>query len=1133
MSVTPNENDVLLGRGHFVNNYPGNLRFRRIANEQKPHYIAAAKRKEKRSIALGVIMEVQSSDPPGRFLIDSSGSKISVLSDGVWEVASQDKALEKVLHRMREKDGGDCLINTEKGAQEKESVAPSSVDDGLPGIDSSNFESQSERGTSELAYPVILLGSTKPQCADFEMKRCTSNHTVKNKLQHCESPKVSARERMSSLSQATDSKSKIGDDNADDGLSSADVDKPSDNIGVICSSHLDWHDDGAVADGSNTDEFRQRTKIGEPLDGIEDIPRSKLRELSLSQWINENSPKQGTSWAKGTNDASSKPVSAYVNSALLVASKVTEYLMLADQMQKNGSLSTTPLAIIKTSHIVIGVNRKHQIHHEHDTEVPPIGTDLAGVFDVDSRDTEEHEANPENDSPDIVIREIVHVNIDSPLEMDPSLGSVADRLVALGIVFVELFSFGNRIFDHEESNGINSPVNTTTLGNMNLNRTNPKSTIMHTQKKHSYEESNCPSAIVARLALLGIPHALCALVEDLLECNQEEFCRDDAYRSFEDVYSELQLMIKEPSKYLCNNGGPRLVMSDKLYGREEEIKRIQEAYKQRANGDCAGVVISGEAGVGKSRLARIIGELNRAQNSGTILGGKFDQIQYSQPLSVIATVFDDMCRFIAADVRSQGANEIVALCLEKALGSQAILLSKFLPSLSNLVTLDSTQSTLSYCTDSAESVRFLFCKTVEILSSYSSGPITIFLDDVQWADPASLLLISSLLQSSKDNKSVFFFFCIRDNDCQHSPDSTVNSWYQSIFEMPLKHITLANLSEGGVNAMVSDTLGLFPRLTRPLSKVLHRKALGNPFFVWQILETLQKEGYLYHSLRGTMRRWMWDMDKISELRLSENVLDLLIRQMDILPSDLKMGLEVASCIGAAVSMTVLGILSSHLKVDLAGILERVAEKGFMDRVGTEKYRFVHDRVQQEAYKTMAEHRRSEHHTTFGLAIYSQACSDNDDDLLRISLNQINRAGPGTITDLRQKAMIAALNLKVGNKSAALTDFDSALAYFKHGISFLNEEYWKHQYQLSIDLHNAAADASCALSDTVGVRFYSQSVFSYAVSLEDKLDAMFVLVKSLRMALALSEAEKCAVRFLQDLGQNKILEFEHRLFRCII
>jgi len=110
-------------------------------------------------------------------------------------------------------------------------------------------------------------------------------------------------------------------------------------------------------------------------------------------------------------------------------------------------------------------------------------------------------------------------------------------------------------------------------------------------------------------------------------------------------------------------------------------------------------------------------------------------------------------------------------------------------------------------------------------------------------------------------------------------------------------------------------------------------------------------------------------------------------------------------------------------------------------------------------------------------------------------------------------------LKVGNKSAALTDFDSALAYFKHGISFLNEEYWKHQYQLSIDLHNAAADASCALSDTVGVRFYSQSVFSYAVSLEDKLDAMFVLVKSLRMALALSEAEKCAVRFLQDLGEE--------------
>ncbi len=159
---------------------------------------------------------------------------------------------------------------------------------------------------------------------------------------------------------------------------------------------------------------------------------------------------------------------------------------------------------------------------------------------------------------------------------------------------------------------------------------------------------------------------------------------------------------------------------------------------------------------------------------------------------------------------------------------------------------------------------------------------------------------------------------------------------------------------------------------------------------------------------------------------------------------------------------------------------------------------------------------------FGLAICSCAFENGNEELLFTSVNQINRGGPGVLSDPRREAMIAALNLNVGTKSAALSDFDSALAYFKNGISFLSEEYWKHQYQLSIDLHNAAADASCALSDTVGVRFYSQSVFSNAVSLDDTLDAMFVLVKSLRMALELSEAENYAVRFLHDLGKIEVV-----------
>ncbi|KAL7455792.1 hypothetical protein ACHAXS_000365 [Conticribra weissflogii] len=88
------------------------------------------------------------------------------------------------------------------------------------------------------------------------------------------------------------------------------------------------------------------------------------------------------------------------------------------------------------------------------------------------------------------------------------------------------------------------------------------------------------------------------------------------------------------------------------------------------------------------------------------------------------------------------------------------------------------------------------------------------------------------------------------------------------------------------------------------------------------------------------------MEKIRNLGILENVLSLLMRQMNKLPSDWKMGLQVVSCFGGTVSVTVLDILSSHLNVNLVGILERVTQKGYMDHVGTKKYGFVHDHIQQ-------------------------------------------------------------------------------------------------------------------------------------------------------------------------------------------
>jgi len=104
--------------------HPGNRRLRSMVERQRKAFVDAAKRKEKRKIATDIIQEIQNLQPPGRFLTEDPQGKIggnrhtngcasvasgcvdiSVLNKG-WACVEPDKALTKVMHRLREKETG-------------------------------------------------------------------------------------------------------------------------------------------------------------------------------------------------------------------------------------------------------------------------------------------------------------------------------------------------------------------------------------------------------------------------------------------------------------------------------------------------------------------------------------------------------------------------------------------------------------------------------------------------------------------------------------------------------------------------------------------------------------------------------------------------------------------------------------------------------------------------------------------------------------------------------------------------------------------------------------------------------------------------------------------------------------------
>ncbi|EED90319.1 hypothetical protein THAPSDRAFT_263599, partial [Thalassiosira pseudonana CCMP1335] len=547
-------------------------------------------------------------------------------------------------------------------------------------------------------------------------------------------------------------------------------------------------------------------------------------------------------------------------------------------------------------------------------------------------------------------------------------------------------------------------------------------------------------------------------------------------------------------------------VSDKLYRRDFDIADVKEAYKQHLAGNCRGVLVMGEAGVGKSSLVSHVSNFISYQENGYLLSCKWDQNHEITPLSIIGSVFNELCEVFARDAtsvqREAGSSE-----LQNCLGNQATLLIEAVPSLSKIIPMSTQRRNAE-----VKSMRFLCCNLVNILSNQLARRVVIWLDDIQWSDSTSMQLIRSLIASTEVSKYIFFICSFRDDEMKDD-----DLWLTSISEQTLRRVNLANLTKEDVNKLISDTLQIFPRLSRPLASVIHHKTRGNPLFVVQLLESLRKDGYLYLNLSPC--KWMWDLETISDLQISTSVLELLMKEMGKLSSELQLGLKVASCMGSYVKKSTLDIISSDVGSNLREVLLAISKKGFMDDV-EDRFRFCHDRVQQASYDLIPPEERRAKHMRLGLTLLAHAINGSDsDELLFMALNQTNRGGSQLLSDFNQRQTMSSLNLRAGRHCIAVSDFASAQSFYESGISFLNADHWQHQYELSIELFQALIDVACTLNDKEVVSKMSGELLLHAKTYDDKLETLRLLVRHRRVLMDLQEAKRLAYEILQHLGEE--------------
>jgi predicted ATPase/signal transduction histidine kinase len=492
----------------------------------------------------------------------------------------------------------------------------------------------------------------------------------------------------------------------------------------------------------------------------------------------------------------------------------------------------------------------------------------------------------------------------------------------------------------------------------------------------------------------------------------------------------------------------QLLIPEKLYGRDAVCQTLVAAFDRVvASYKSELVLLSGYAGIGKSS---VVHELHRAivLPRGIFISGKFDQHKRDIPYVTLAQAFQELAR----QILSKSKEEIVRWrnTVLNALGPNGQLMVNLIPELELVI---GKQPPVPELAPQEAQNRFEGVLK-EFLGAFAQKehPLVLFLDDLQWLDPATLRLLEQLV-TDPNGQHLLLIGAYRDNGVtsHHPLMLTLAAIRKS--EAIVHEIELEPLSLSDVNQLLSDALRCELSYSGPLAQLVHDKTGGNPFFTIQFLTNLADEHLLEFEAREAV--WRWDLNRICAKGFTDNVVDLMISKLRRLPTPTQEALQQLSCLGNSVKMRSLLAVHGGSEEEIHSELWEAVRGGLVLRVGG-SYTFVHDRVQEAAYALVPEEARAEVHLRIGRVLLGSMTSDELAEHLFDVANQLNR-GSALVIDRDEKAQLATIDLRAGRKAKASAAYASASVYLAAGMALLDDGDWSRQYELTFNLRLERAE----------------------------------------------------------------------------
>jgi predicted ATPase len=355
-----------------------------------------------------------------------------------------------------------------------------------------------------------------------------------------------------------------------------------------------------------------------------------------------------------------------------------------------------------------------------------------------------------------------------------------------------------------------------------------------------------------------IPGPLSAIVLKLLAKTAEE-----RYQTAAGVARDLWRCLTEweahchidPFRLGAHDGSDRLLIPEKLYGREREIETLLGAFDRVvANGATELVLVSGYAGIGKSS---VVNELQKAlvPPRGLFASGKFDQYKRDIPYATLAQAFRSLVRPLLGESETKLGRWRNSL--SEALGPNGQLIVNLVPELELVIGKQSPVADLPP-QDAKNRFQMVFRRFLSVFAR-EEHPLALFLDDLQWLDAATLDLLEHLV-THPDVRSLLLVGAYRDNEVGRA-DPLIRT-FEAIRNAGarVEEIVLTPLGLDDIGRLIIDALHCEPEHARPLAQLVHERTRGNPFFAVQFLTALTEDGLL--AFDPVTQAWQWDFNRI-------------------------------------------------------------------------------------------------------------------------------------------------------------------------------------------------------------------------------------------------------------------------------